>query len=388
MGLQVFYIIVVGIEVFYDEIMYPIQTHPQWPAVLEVASRIQSQGHQIFLVGGCVRDILLNREPKDFDFATSMSPNQMETSFPKTLNVGKKFGTIPVLHGEFTFEITRFRKESGYGDGRHPDQIDEGSDYEDVIRRDFTMNGLLLNPFTLDIIDYVEGKKDIQNKVIRFIGNANERIREDHLRILRGIRFQSQLGFQFAESAKEAIQENVELCARVSRERIHQEISKWIEGEYVYSNLQQVRDFAILDHLYDHKKWDWSIFENNQFYQLNGEDRLNYFFAASQMEFDLSWRWSNLAFKKFQFIKKWYHTYPRAFDVAKDFQNEWGKELSQVRGYSYFEFHPLVVAKDIIEYLGLSGMQITKALQQAIEIQVDCKECTKKEILDRIKVQG
>ena len=151
----------------------------------KIVAELQRSGFAAFWVGGCVRDFLLGREPQDFDIATDARPEQVEKLFRKTIPVGKKFGVIIVIEGGHNFQVATFRAEADYQDGRRPEKIVFANAEADALRRDFTVNGLFYDPLTEKIHDWVGGEKDLRAKIIRTIGNPDERFGEDHLRMLR-----------------------------------------------------------------------------------------------------------------------------------------------------------------------------------------------------------
>src|SRR3954470_4481544 len=166
------------------------------PTAIEIVRRLQAAGFAAFWVGGCVRDVLLGREPYDYDIATDARPEQTEKLFPKIIPVGKQFGVLLIVEDGHEFQIATFRAESDYQDGRRPEQVHFSDAREDAIRRDFTVNGLFFDPITEQLHDWVGGEKDLRAKIIRTIGSPDERFGEDHLRMLRAIRFAAQLGFE------------------------------------------------------------------------------------------------------------------------------------------------------------------------------------------------
>jgi poly(A) polymerase len=202
-----------------------------------IARRLRSQGHSAYLVGGCVRDLLLGREPADFDVATSATPQQVMQLFPQTYAVGAQFGVVlvPVLRGReevrgnYSTEVATFRSDGAYSDGRHPDEVRFSQDARlDVQRRDFTINGLLLDPDTAEVLDYVDGRADLQRGMIRTIGRANQRFAEDKLRMLRAVRFAARFGYTIDDATFAAIRELAPQIHQVSRERERDEILKML----------------------------------------------------------------------------------------------------------------------------------------------------------------
>lgn len=192
----------------------------------DVGRRLISAGHKAYLAGGCVRDQLLGRQPQDYDIATSARPEEVEGLFSKTLSIGKNFGIIVVIHGHQKVEIATFRKDGEYKDGRHPETIIYGTELEDAERRDFTINALFYDMQTEQIVDHVNGQVDIQKKLIRAVGRPEDRFQEDHLRVLRALRFAAQLNFEIEQSTWASIVNARQSVLTVSRERIRDEFVK------------------------------------------------------------------------------------------------------------------------------------------------------------------
>src|SRR6185295_8445571 len=178
----------------------------------QVIAKLRGAGHQAYLVGGCVRDLLLGVKPKDYDVATDARPDRIMDLFPNSGRVGAHFGVVLVRDVFDQVEVATFRSDHDYLDGRHPECIRFESDpREDVLRRDFTINGLMMDPETGRVLDYVDGRRDLERRVIRAIGDPDARFREDHLRLLRAVRFASRLNFAIDPATFEAIKANHEL---------------------------------------------------------------------------------------------------------------------------------------------------------------------------------
>ena len=192
----------------------------------DIAARLQAAGFVAFWVGGCVRDFLLGREPTDFDIATDAKPEQVEEIFPRTIPVGRKFGVIIVLEYGQQFQVATFRAEADYQDGRRPEKVEFANAETDASRRDFTVNGLFYDPLTEKIHDWVGGEKDLHARIIRTIGTAEERFGEDHLRMLRAVRFAAQLGFEIEPETFAAVQAHAGKIKLISAERIRDELIK------------------------------------------------------------------------------------------------------------------------------------------------------------------
>ena len=191
-----------------------------------IVKRLKEAGHEGYWVGGCVRDLLLGTEPEDFDIVTSARPQVVQTLFPKTVPIGLAFGIILVIEEGYPFEVATYRREGGYEDGRRPSVVSFGSAEEDVRRRDFTVNGLLMDPLTGEVRDFVGGVNDLRKRLIRTIGSAEERFSEDHLRMLRAIRFAANLDFDLDPDTFTAIRRHAPSIARISAERIRDELTR------------------------------------------------------------------------------------------------------------------------------------------------------------------
>src|SRR5215475_1022516 len=186
-------------------------------------------GFQALLAGGCVRDLLLGREPSDYDVATDAPPSKVIELFPESVAVGAQFGVILIPRDGFKVEVATFRSDVGYSDGRHPDSVVYAkSAEEDVQRRDFTINGLLMRHDTGEILDYVGGREDLIAGIIRAIGNAEKRFEEDKLRMLRAVRFAARFGFEIEPETFRAIRKHVKDIDQVSAERIRDELTKML----------------------------------------------------------------------------------------------------------------------------------------------------------------
>lgn len=201
---------------------------------IEVCQILVHSGHQAYLVGGCVRDLVLDAIPKDWDIATSAKPEQVKSIFEdikiKTYDTGLQHGTITVSMGpqvEDHFEITTYRSEGTYSDGRRPDSVEFVDNIEsDLSRRDFTINAIAYDPLSEKLHDPFKGAEDLKSHLVRAVGNASERFQEDGLRIMRAARFAARLGFTIEESTLRAMSNNIETLKKVSTERLSDEISK------------------------------------------------------------------------------------------------------------------------------------------------------------------
>ena len=199
-----------------------------------ISSILDRAGFESFVVGGCVRDSLLDKNPKDWDMCTNATPEQMKKVLVnyKTIDTGIKHGTITVHTNSMDVEVTTYRIDGNYSDGRHPDDITFTSNLiEDLSRRDFTINAMAYND-KVGLIDPFDGKEDLYNGILRCVGNANTRLNEDGLRILRAIRFALKYQLRLDSDLEEAIINNSDLLLNISRERIHNEIKQILESTY------------------------------------------------------------------------------------------------------------------------------------------------------------
>lgn len=226
-----------------------LSSHALWPTVLEIAQNLSSHGHLAYLAGGAVRDVLRGSEPKDFDIATDASPEDIQKIFKKTIAVGASFGVIVVVENGHSFEVSTFRAEGEYVDGRRPSSVDFCTPEKDALRRDFTINALFFDISKGEVRDFVGGKKDITDKVIRCVGDAEKRFNEDHLRILRAFRFESQLGFKIEEKTLAAAIKHKEKVALVSAERKREELEKLLLGDEAPRAIEKIYDLGVLSQI-------------------------------------------------------------------------------------------------------------------------------------------
>ena len=224
----------------------------------EIVRTLRERGHQAYFAGGCVRDLLLAREPADYDVATDATPQQVMQIFPQTYAVGEQFGVVlvpqsessgatgvPARQGERSHaavEVATFRSDVGYSDGRHPDEVRFTKDpQEDVQRRDFTINGMMLDPATNEVLDFVGGQDDLKAGIVRAIGDPERRFGEDNLRMLRAVRFAARFDYKIDPQTLAAIQKLAPKILQVSCERVREELTKMLtEG-------QARRAFELLD---------------------------------------------------------------------------------------------------------------------------------------------
>ncbi len=198
---------------------------------LSVLKTLREAGFETYFAGGCVRDRLLSSAPTEYDIATSARPNDIKTLFPKARNVGESFGVMLVRSHNNMYDVATFRSDGPYSDKRHPDKIQFSDAKHDALRRDFTINGMFEDPINEQIIDFVGGKDDIQNRMVKAIGDPHQRITEDHLRMLRAIRFAARFEFTIDSDTGDAIREHSLKLSGISRERIGDEVRKMLTNQ-------------------------------------------------------------------------------------------------------------------------------------------------------------
>lgn len=228
--------------------------------IRQVALTLYLAGYEAYFVGGCVRDLLMGVKPKDYDITTNATPDQIIALFPRTF-YENSYGTVGVVTASeeekeveviksSIVEVTPYRVESGYTDGRHPDSVKWAKTLkEDLSRRDFTCNAIAYNPITNEVIDYYDGIKDIKDKVLRCVGEANLRFTEDALRLLRAVRFSSQLGFDIEFVTHESIKVNASLINNISKERIRDELCKMLMTKSPMQGLIVAHETGLLKHI-------------------------------------------------------------------------------------------------------------------------------------------
>jgi len=210
--------------------------------------RLAGAGHRAVLAGGCVRDLLRGVEPEDWDVATSAGFDEIVRLFPEARPVGAAFGVALVIDGPDAFEVATFRRERGYSDGRHPDAVDPGSLEEDVRRRDFTINAMMLDPATGEVLDLVGGRADLAARLVRCVGDARARLDEDRLRLVRAVRFAARLAFEIEPETLAAVRELGPHVASVSAERLRDELLKMLTpgGACARRALELLRETRLL----------------------------------------------------------------------------------------------------------------------------------------------
>ena len=206
-----------------------------------IVRKLRAAGHVAYYAGGCVRDLLSGKPPKDIDVATDARPETVQQFFPRTYAVGAHFGVIVVLENGFQFEVATFRSDGAYLDGRHPVEVHFANAEKDAARRDFTINGMFFDPEKEEVIDFVGGREDLERRLIRAIGDAAQRFAEDRLRMLRAVRFATVLGFEIDPPTWDAIVASAASITQISAERIREELVK------IFLSPNRARGWDLLD---------------------------------------------------------------------------------------------------------------------------------------------
>lgn len=222
---------------------------PHEQTARELCAVLRAHGHRALLVGGCVRDTLLGSAPKDFDIATSATPDEITKIFPHTIPVGAMFGVILVVTETGPVEVATFRHDGPYLDGRHPSTVDFTDERHDATRRDFTINALYLDPATDEVLDYTGGRADLAAGIIRAIGDPATRFHEDHLRLLRAVRFAARLGFKIEPGTLAAVRSLAHLCTDTSPERVRDEILKMLTTGRARQAIELLDETGLLPHV-------------------------------------------------------------------------------------------------------------------------------------------
>ena len=218
-------------------------------AAVEIIGKLQEEGHVAYLAGGCVRDMLRGETPKDYDIATSALPEQITSIFSKTREVGVHFGVVIVIKDNQAFDVATFRNDGSYKDGRHPEDVTFSTPEEDTARRDFTINGIFFDPISQKHIDFVDGRSDIEKKVVRAIGDPDLRFQEDHLRLLRAVRFAARFNYEIEEKTWKSIKLNASGISKISKERVRDELTKILLNENRVLGFDLLVDSGLMEHI-------------------------------------------------------------------------------------------------------------------------------------------
>ncbi|MFP3937944.1 MAG: CCA tRNA nucleotidyltransferase [Phycisphaerae bacterium] len=218
-------------------------------AAMYVLKRLRSAGFEALFAGGSVRDMLLGRKSYDYDVATNATPKEVERLFPHVLLVGAQFGVAMVIHQGRRVEVTTFRSDESYSDGRRPDAVRFSDAKQDALRRDFTINGMFYDPIADEVIDYIGGREDLKRGVIRTIGKPDDRFDEDYLRMIRAVRFAVRLGFSIEPSTAEGIRKYAANVKSVSGERIFEELWRMLAEPSAAEALRRMAELGLAGHV-------------------------------------------------------------------------------------------------------------------------------------------
>ncbi|RYZ78960.1 MAG: hypothetical protein EOP06_28090, partial [Proteobacteria bacterium] len=273
-----------------------VKSHPQWPALQQVYHTLNQNGYKAYLAGGCVRDALLGRVANDLDLATDATPDTVESLFTKTVAVGKAFGVILVIVDGVSIEVATFRSDGMYADGRRPDKVVFTTPEQDAQRRDFTVNALFYDLHESRVLDFVGGVDDLQAQSLKAVGNPEARFREDHLRLLRAIRFSAQLGFELESETLKATKDLASLVKSVSSERIHDETLKLLKSRNAEKGLALMASTGIGEVLFPNFS---NVYQKHkkQFQQLLPTEQKDSdfvwasFLAPWAIHKDVAWEW-------------------------------------------------------------------------------------------------
>jgi len=223
---------------------------PSFQKAAKIVKKLRDANFEAFFVGGSVRDLVRGIEPCEYDIVTSARPGEVRSLFSRTIPVGESFGVIIVVEEGCKYEVATFRTEDNYADGRRPALVEfPASAAEDVRRRDFTINGLLMDPLSGEILDLVGGREDIEKRLVKTIGDPDERFAEDHLRMLRAIRFASSLGFAIEPRTFSAIRKGAPKIMRISAERVRDELTKILTGGDARGGMEMLAAAGLLSYL-------------------------------------------------------------------------------------------------------------------------------------------
>lgn len=394
------------------------QQNPEFQLAEKICKTLHKAGFEALLAGGCVRDFLLKRTPNDFDVATSATPDQVESLFQKTIAVGKSFGVMIVVEADQQVEVATFRKDGPYQDGRRPASIEFSEAEEDAKRRDFTVNGLFYDLLAGRVVDYVGGVDDLNQKKIRAIGNPSQRFHEDHLRLLRAVRFSAQLGFEIESETWKAVQDCHALIATVSGERVQDEMSKFLLSPFLDQGFQLLFQSKLLEPLLGPGSLQWvspaPIFSRKQgskedawfrFFlwlrQIKGNSATLEFFEnlCDRWKFSRDLKQKTLRALAWTYEKELFNNHPMGEVLAASFESE---HLRGIEEYSHLYMQssekesfqkyqkrkselgsqkpaPWVVSADLTGFL--QGEKLGRALRESYWQQLEGKLKSKEEIM-------
>lgn len=223
---------------------------------IEIVGELRARGHEAYLVGGCVRDMVMRLEPSDYDIATSAAPEEVMRIFPHTEPIGAQFGVVLVIHRGRPFEVATFRSDDAYVDGRRPTGVTFSDARTDVLRRDFTINGLLYDPIENRVIDYVSGQEDIRLGIVRAIGDPVRRFTEDKLRLMRAVRFAARFGYAVEPATWDAVRRLAPEIGQVSAERIRDELTRILTDGRAQAGGRLLKEAGLLAKILPELSWN------------------------------------------------------------------------------------------------------------------------------------
>lgn len=386
-----------------------------------ICKKLFDKGFTAYFAGGFVRDLLLGKSSEEIDIATSASPDEVALLFTKTIPVGKQFGVMVVVEGGVQFEVTTFRKDHPYHDGRHPEGVDFSTPEKDAQRRDFTINGMFYDPMTKMVLDYVHGKEDLKAKRIKAIGDPLVRFEEDRLRMIRAVRFSARFDFTIEERTREAIKERAKsLFPSVSIERVWQEFEKMAADGHFDKALLLLEDLGLLPTIFPKLEGvdiapyvaSFSYFPLDvptiiyllqlfptassaekialcRYLKLSNKTLdLVIFFCTSDAleESSLPYLWAKfyahpqatlyLAVKRASLPYELHHSFGEAHEVR---QQELGIHIERLR-----KNKPLVTSEDLKARNILPGKRMGELLEEAIRLSINENLHNKRELLERL----
>ena len=329
---------------------------------MPVLQKIESHGYEAYFVGGCVRDSLLGLSIHDIDIASSAKPEEIETIFSRTVDLGKEHGTIIVMQGDTPYEVTTFRTEGDYSDYRRPDSVSFVRNLkEDTLRRDFTVNAMAVNHHG-KVIDYHGGLKDIRRETIRAVSDPQARFNEDPLRMVRAVRFASQLDFDLDEHTYQALKDQAHLLENISIERVRIELTKYLMGPYFYHKYTLLTDSGL-------SKWmNLPQLGLEEAMEKLGHDMARYCREGKTIK-DV-WVWSLFCFhlgldpqESRKLVKEWTFSNQFADDLSTlvELLHKERADLNQLKTvYSY----PLDLIKEVTSYYSFQGYLFMPSIDQ------------------------
>ena len=321
--------------------------------VLRVTEGLEKAGFESYIVGGCVRDLLIGKNPKDWDITTNANPEQIQAVFKDTF-YENKFGTVGVENKETeeeslkVIEVTPYRIEGTYSNNRHPDEVTFSQNIaDDLKRRDFTMNAIAYNPSKKEVVDLYGGREAIKDKMIKAVGDAEERFKEDALRILRAVRFSTQHGFVIEHETMSAMQKHVDLLSNISTERIRDEFIKMLMSDEPMVGIVMSQKLGILKYIIPELEIGIGVKQNGEHIYDVFEHNLRTMQHAADKEWPLHIRFSGLL-----------------HDIAKPHTREWSKEKNDYTFYGH-EVVGAKIAKKICERLKV-GNELTDKISKLV----------------------